>query len=93
MKKIKEMFLKYKNKKCKTWIGALIQLFVCNNLARLILFLIMAIFASAMSSAFESDSIVWFLMFWIGFGYSAVFGIIMIIFAWIINPIKYRKKK
>lgn len=93
MKKIRESFYNYKKRQCKTWIGALVQLLVCNNLARLLFFLAIAMISSIIMSLSGSEALILDVLFFVGMGYSVIFGLILIVFAWIINPIRNALRK
>jgi hypothetical protein len=84
---------KYKSKKCKTWFGKIIQRFVFDKLTKLVFFTLLAI-TSIVGVYFSQESfIIWDILFLTSIAYLTIFGIILIAYAWIINPINSKKQK
>jgi len=88
MKTLKEIIKNYKDRKCKTIFGKIIQIIIFNNLARLGFFAILTIISGLAIDFFNVSALIWFLLFYFGIGYMFLFGVISLIFAWIINPLK-----
>jgi len=75
---------KYKNKKCKTIFGDLIQLIVFHNIARLLFFILLSIIGGFGIS--YGTSKLWVYLFMSGVYYCLGFLIVATIYAWLINP-------
>ena len=74
----------YKNRKCKTIVGDILQLIVFHNIARLLFFISLSIIGGFGISYGTSQ--IWLYLFMSGFYYCAGFVIVAIIYAWLINP-------
>jgi len=90
---MKEFLENYKKKDCKTWIGSMIQILVFNNLARLGFFSLLTIIGGIGIGIFQSIATIWVVLFFSGLVYLAIFILVAIAFAWIINPIRSLKNK
>lgn len=88
MKKLTEIIKDYKNIECKTLLGKCLQLVIFHDLSRFVFFAILTIISGLAIDFFNVTAFIWFLLFYFGIGYMSLFGIISLIFAWVINPLK-----
>jgi hypothetical protein len=72
----------FKNKECKTIFGKIIQKLLFHNITRILLFAIIALIGALCND----------IVLIIGVAGLGIHIIIMIIYAWIINPINSKKK-
>lgn len=79
---------KYKQRECKTFIGKALQLFVFHHLTRLMVFCGLGLIGAVGSGIFFSNALIFQIFLGISLVYLAIFALIGIAYAWIINPIR-----
>lgn len=79
---------KYKQRECKTLIGKALQMLVFHNLTRLAFFTAIGLIGAIGLGVFESTAVIFQVFLLTGVFYLGIMVVILIIFAWIINPIR-----
>lgn len=79
---------KNKNKMKKLW-----NLILHNHLFKIVLFALFTLIGSILIDFFEFDTLFSHIIQWIGIIGLAIYVVVLIIYAFIINPIRNRRKK
>jgi len=93
MRKLQLFLKEFKEKDSKNWIIKFFQLLLFNNLFKLSLSGLIGIIGAIGINAFSTESMVFYVLFLIGFGGILLFAVVMLIYAFIINPIRNLLKK
>ncbi len=69
------------------------NLFLHNHLFKVLMFAFMALLGSVLIGVFDIDTLFTFILQMTGIAGLGIYALVLIIFAWIINPIRSRREK